>query len=113
MISRGDIAATERAIRPHVRWTPVVGADGAEFGMADFPMKDFGLKPGRLLFKLEFLQHSGSFKARGAFANLLGRTVPAAGVVVTSVVFSCEQEARESAEAPARINRKFFMTGKG
>ena len=52
--------------------------------MADFPMKDFGLKPGRLLFKLEFLQHSGSFKARGAFANLLGRTVPAAGVVAAS-----------------------------
>src|ERR1700712_1793050 len=30
------------------------------------------------------LQHSGSFKARGAFANLLLREVPAAGVVAAS-----------------------------
>jgi threonine dehydratase len=37
-----------------------------------------------LLFKLESLQHSGSFKVRGAFANLLTRPVPAAGVVAAS-----------------------------
>jgi threonine dehydratase len=36
------------------------------------------------VFKLELLQHSGSFKARGAFANLLTRQVPAAGVVAAS-----------------------------
>jgi len=36
------------------------------------------------LFKLEHMQHSGSFKARGAFANLLLREVPAAGVVAAS-----------------------------
>jgi len=35
-------------------------------------------------FKLELLQHSGSFKARGAFANLLLRQVPQAGVVAAS-----------------------------
>jgi threonine dehydratase len=34
--------------------------------------------------KLEFMQHSGSFKARGAFANLLLRNVPSAGVVAAS-----------------------------
>ena len=34
--------------------------------------------------KLELFQHSGSFKARGAFANLLSRKVPAAGVVAAS-----------------------------
>ena len=34
--------------------------------------------------KLELFQHSGSFKARGAFANLLTRKVPAAGVVAAS-----------------------------
>lgn len=73
-ITRERIAATERAIRAHVRRTPVVEADAAEFGLA----------PGRLLFKLELLQHSGSFKARGAFANLLLREVPAAGVVAAS-----------------------------
>lgn len=33
---------------------------------------------------LELLQHSGSFKARGAFANLLMRDVPHAGVVAAS-----------------------------
>jgi threonine dehydratase len=40
--------------------------------------------PLRLVFKLELLQHSGSFKPRGAFANLLARAVPPAGVVAAS-----------------------------
>ena len=40
--------------------------------------------PGPLVLKLEQLQHSGSFKARGAFANLLLRPVPVAGVVAAS-----------------------------
>ena len=43
-----------------------------------------GLKPGNLCLKLELFQHSGSFKARGAFANLLTRKVPASGVVAAS-----------------------------
>ena len=37
-----------------------------------------------VLFKMEFMQHTGSFKARGAFANLLRRDVPAAGVAAAS-----------------------------
>jgi threonine dehydratase len=37
-----------------------------------------------LTFKLEHLQHAGSFKTRGAFTNLLSREVPAAGVVAAS-----------------------------
>jgi threonine dehydratase len=37
-----------------------------------------------LTLKLEFMQHAGSFKARGAFANLLLRDVPKAGVVAAS-----------------------------
>jgi threonine dehydratase len=74
LITRTRIAATERAIRPHVRRTPLLAADAAEFGLA----------PGPLLFKLELLQHSGSFKARGAFASLLLRRVPDAGVVAAS-----------------------------
>src|SRR4029077_5758220 len=37
-----------------------------------------------LIFKLELLQHSGSFKARGAFANLLLLKIPQAGVVAAS-----------------------------
>ena len=73
-ITRERIAATETTIRPFVRRTPLLKAD----------MADFGLAPGALTFKLEFLQHSGSFKARGAFANLLLRKAPAAGVVAAS-----------------------------
>lgn len=73
-INRGSIAETEALIRPHIRETPVLAADGG----------DFGLGEARLCFKLESLQHTGSFKARGAFANLLMRQVPPAGVVAAS-----------------------------
>lgn len=73
-ITRERIAATASVIAPHVRHTPMLAADLAEFGLAPAP----------LLFKLELLQHSGSFKARGAFANLLLREVPPAGVVAAS-----------------------------
>jgi threonine dehydratase len=68
------IAAVEKIIRPHVRRTPVLEVNGA----------DFGLDSISLTFKLEFLQHSGSFKARGAFTNLLTRQIPRAGVVAAS-----------------------------
>ena len=37
-----------------------------------------------LVLKLEFLQHTGSFKPRGAFANLLTRRAPEAGIVAAS-----------------------------
>src|SRR5262245_56137515 len=68
------IARCESIIRPHIRRTPVIEVDTA----------DVGLAPRQLRLKLELLQHSGSFKARGAFANLLTRNVPAAGVVAAS-----------------------------
>jgi threonine dehydratase len=45
---------------------------------------DFGLDPFPLILKLEQLQHSGSFKARGAFMNALCRKIPDAGVVAAS-----------------------------
>jgi threonine dehydratase len=73
-ITRERITATEVVIRPFVRRTPLVEAE----------MADFGLPAGTLTFKLELLQHSGSFKARGAFANLLLRKAPPAGVVAAS-----------------------------
>ena len=73
-VSRGRIADVERIIRPHIRRTPVLEVSGA----------DFGLGAGRLSLKLELLQHSGAFKARGAFANLLTRRVPKVGVVAAS-----------------------------
>jgi len=73
-LDRAGIAATYELIRPHVRMTPVVETDGADFGLAAFPIR----------FKLELLQHAGSFKSRGAFANLLLRDIPAAGVIAAS-----------------------------
>ena len=73
-IDRARIAATWDAIRAHVRVTPVLAVRGEDFGLPSVP----------LVFKLEQLQHSGSFKVRGAFANLLLRKIPAAGVVAAS-----------------------------
>jgi threonine dehydratase len=68
------IQAAERLVRPYIRRTPVVEAGAA----------DFGLAPASLTFKLELFQHAGSFKARGAFTNLLSREIPEAGVVAAS-----------------------------
>lgn len=73
-ITRERIAATEAVIRPHIRRTPVIQADLSDCGLPALPVT----------FKLEMLQHSGSFKARGAFANLLLRKVPDTGVVAAS-----------------------------
>ncbi|MCU1386214.1 MAG: threonine dehydratase [Acidobacteria bacterium] len=73
-ISRSDIARVYPIIAPHIRRTPIVAISGA----------DFGLPPFALTLKLEQLQHAGSFKTRGAFANLLTRNPPAAGVVAAS-----------------------------
>lgn len=73
-ITRERIAAMEPRIRPFVRHTPVLRVD----------MADFGRPPLAVDLKLECLQHSGSFKARGAFTNLLERPVPKAGVVSAS-----------------------------
>lgn len=73
-INKDRIAATYSLIRPHIRRTPVIEVDG----------RDFGLDCGPLLLKLELFQHTGSFKPRGALANLLMREVPAAGVAAAS-----------------------------
>jgi threonine dehydratase len=73
-VDRESIAGTYKLIAPHIRRTPIVEVEGS----------DFGLHGIRLVHKLELLQHSGSFKARGAFANLLMRDVPRAGVVAAT-----------------------------
>jgi threonine dehydratase len=75
MIRQDDIRAAYARITPHVRRTPVVRTDAADFGVA---------VPHPLTFKLEFLQHTGTFKPRGAFNNLLSRDVPKAGVAAAS-----------------------------
>jgi threonine dehydratase len=74
LVTRDRIAEVERLIRPYIRRTPFVAVDAADFGLARFPLH----------LKLELMQHSGSFKARGAFANFLLRDVPSAGVVAAS-----------------------------
>ena len=78
-VTREAIAETETLIRPYIRRTPVMSVD-----LADFSGEGFAPDPRGIDLKLEFLQHSGSFKARGAFANLLTRKVPDAGVVAAS-----------------------------
>lgn len=74
LVTPERIAETEKLIRPHIRRTPVMHADMRDFGGSALPVD----------LKLELLQHSGSFKARGAFTNLLTREVPEAGVVAAS-----------------------------
>jgi len=78
-LSTGDpgterISRAYELIRPHIRHTPVVEVDAA----------DFGLPAHVLALKLELLQHGGSFKTRGAFTHLLTRKVPSVGVVAAS-----------------------------
>jgi threonine dehydratase len=102
------IKETYRLIAPHIRRTPVISLTGADFALADFP----------LTLKLELTQHAGSFKTRGAFANLLLRSVPAVGVAAASggnhgaAVAYAAQKLRKAAKifvprisSPAKIQR--------
>lgn len=73
-IGRDQIDETYRVIRDRVRRTPTLSIDP----------EGLGISARRLTLKLEFLQHTGSFKPRGAFANLLLRDVGAAGVAAAS-----------------------------
>lgn len=69
-----EIADTARVIRPLVRCTPLLTLAADDLRLTKTP----------LTLKLELLQHTGSFKARGAFAHLLRRTPPPAGVAAAS-----------------------------
>jgi threonine dehydratase len=73
-IDRAGIEKTYEIIRPHLRCTPVVEVPSSDFGLGNFT----------LVFKLELMQHSGSFKARGATANLLLRKPGRDGVTAAS-----------------------------
>ncbi len=72
-ISRDTIIAAASRIAPFVRKTPVIELPRGAFGGDWVPV-----------MKLEFMQHAGSFKARGAFNNLLSQPVGAAGVAAAS-----------------------------
>jgi threonine dehydratase len=73
LISAEQVRAHYDRLMPHIRRTPVIEVDGADFNL-----------PCGLVLKLESLQHAGSFKVRGAFTNLLTRKVPPVGVVAAS-----------------------------
>jgi threonine dehydratase len=75
MITRADVEAARRRVGRRVRRTPLLAVDAAYGGTG--------------WFKLEYLQHTGSFKARGAFNRILGASEdgsldPNVGVVVAS-----------------------------
>src|SRR4051794_21168079 len=74
MIEKSSIQNAHARIAPYIRETPILRVSGADFGLDPFP----------IVLKLEQLQHAGSFKARGAFTNLLSREIPQAGVVAAS-----------------------------
>ena len=69
MVTAKDVSHAWTRIKPHVLRTPVLETD--VFGMP-------------LTLKLEQMQHTGSFKARGAMNSLLSMDVPKAGLVAAS-----------------------------
>jgi len=73
MTSRAEIETAAIRLAPHVRLTPVVEIDGGSLSL------DYSVK-----LKLELLQHTGSFKPRGAFNRLLSVSIPSAGVIAAS-----------------------------
>lgn len=71
--TRADIRAAHHLIRARIRRTPALDLGPGALG-----------HDGTVGLKLEFLQHAGSFKARGAFNSLLSRAIPPAGVAAAS-----------------------------
>ena len=69
MVTAKDVSDAWTRIKPHVLRTPVLETD--VFGMP-------------ISLKLEQMQHTGSFKARGAMNSLLSMNVPKAGLVAAS-----------------------------
>lgn len=71
--TRDDIERAAHRLAPHIRYTPILELEDGAFDLDC-----------RVILKLEYLQVSGSFKARGAFNLLLSRPVPEAGVAAAS-----------------------------
>ena len=72
-INRAGIEAARERIAPHIRTTPTLSLERGAFSLQGF-----------LVLKLELMQHTGSFKARGAFNRILSCDVDHAGVVAAS-----------------------------
>jgi threonine dehydratase len=72
-VTRHDIEAAAEVLRPHLRHTPVIEVPGREIGL-----------DATLVLKLEYLQHSGSFKARGATHFVATQPIAPSGIVAAS-----------------------------
>jgi threonine dehydratase len=72
-VTRFDVEEAAQLIGPYVRRTPVLELEPDAFGLE-----------GILTLKLEFLQHTGSFKPRGAFNRILTADIDASGVLAAS-----------------------------
>lgn len=66
MLERTEIEQAAQRIASHVRHTPVIAFNP------------------RVVLKLELMQHTGSFKPRGAINRMLAQPVPSAGVIAAS-----------------------------
>jgi len=73
MITPADIDTAAQRIGAYVRVTPCIELEPRAFG-----------SPATLTLKLEMMQHTGSFKPRGAFNRILSANVPEAGVIAAS-----------------------------
>ena len=73
MVDRSDVEAASRRLSARIRRTPVVTVEPATFGTA-----------AEVVLKLELLQHTGSFKVRGAFNRILSGSPGPEGVIAAS-----------------------------
>lgn len=73
-VTRADVAAAQERLGTRIRRTPVIRIETGQLG-ASHPA---------FWLKLESLQATGAFKARGALNNLLAADIPAAGVCAAS-----------------------------
>jgi threonine dehydratase len=71
--THSDVEAAAVRLQGQVRRTPVLALHGEELGV-----------PGRVVLKLELLQHTGSFKARGALNSVLSLADGVRGVTAAS-----------------------------
>ncbi len=73
-VTRYDVAAARHRLGIQIRRTPVMRVEAGQLGEQNPP----------LWLKLESLQVTGAFKARGALNSLLASEIPAAGVCAAS-----------------------------
>lgn len=74
---KASVSQAYEHIEPYIRKTPVINLRAGTFAI------DTGIDT-PITLKLELLQHSGSFKARGAFSRILQNDIPVAGVIAAS-----------------------------